>query len=414
MERKRFFYSVGLSLMALFLVVAFSGVTLAKKAPETIKVSGVISLTGKMASQGVQLAHAYQIYIDKVNEAGGVYVKEFDKKIPVEFRVLDDESDGLKTQSQLETANSWGAVANLGGLGCSSFELGTPIAQKNKMTWVGPGCGGWAPHQHGNTWMYSTFHKTPIFSPLVFDMILQGPPPIPKKVAIFEINQLDCQESAEAWTKAAKEKGFEIVFHQKYPVGTSDFSALITSAKAAGADILLGYPTPPEGPILIKQMKELDWAPKVTYLVRAPESSNFGPTLGELADYVVTPVAWSSKLQMAENDYLNKMMVEKFNEKCDPVAGSAYAAAQVLVAAIEKAGTLDRQAVRDAIKNIDMETVSGRIHFSEEGYALDKLLLILQWMDGDTRIVYRNAAGEAYGDQVPTAPLKWQPAWSER
>ena len=104
----------------------------------------------------------------------------------------------------------------------------------------------------------------------------------------------------------------------------------------------------------------------------------------------------------------------KFNRVPDPVAGSAYAAAEVLVDAMQRAGTLDREAIRKAVSETDMETVAGRIRFAEDGHAIDKVSVVLQWKDGDTHIVYVNKAGEKYGDQIPVRPLEWQPPWSER
>ena len=69
-----------------------------------------------------------------------------------------------------------------------------------------------------------------------------------------------------------KKGGFEVVFHKKYPFGTKDFSALITGAKSAGAEILYAYPIPPEAPTILKQMKELDFNPKVTFFFLGPLS----------------------------------------------------------------------------------------------------------------------------------------------
>jgi branched-chain amino acid transport system substrate-binding protein len=382
--------------------------------PKSIKVSGVISMTGKMAGNGIQLHEAYQILADRINAQGGIYIKEYGKKIPIEYRLLDDESDGQKTQTQLEVANSWGAVANLGGLGCSSFELGPPVCQKNKMTWIGPGCGGWAPHQQGNDYLFSVFSKTPYMMPMVFEMILEQPGPKPKKVAIFEINQLDAQEAVGFWKEAAKKGGFEIVFHQKYPAGTKDFSAMITGAKASGAEILLAYPIPPAGPAIIKQMKELDFSPKVTHFVRAAEGSRFGPSLGPMSDYVTLPVAWSDKYQFPENDYLHKKFVEKTGKGPDLVAGNAYASGQVLFAAIEKAGTLDRKAIRNAVRDTSMMTVSGPVRFSKYGHPQDKVLVVAQWIGGDRKIVYANKFGKKFTKEVPVTKLNWQPKWSER
>jgi len=411
MKKAGFPKMIGCCLLALVLFFGLGGVVQA--APKTIKVSAVISMTGPMAGNGIQLHEAYEIITAKVNADGGIYVKEYGKKLPVEYRMLDDESDGQKTQTQLEVANSWGAVANLGGLGCASFELGTPICQKNKMTWVGPGCGGWTPHQQGNEWLFSVFSKTPFMGPLPFDMIRAQPGPKPSKVAIFEINQLDAQEEVGYWKKAMKDD-FQLVFHQKYPAGTKDFSAMITGAKAAGAEILLAYPVPPAGPAIIKQMKELDWSPKVIHFVRAAEGSRFGPSLGPLSDYVTLPVGWSDKYRFPENDYLHKQFVAKTGKGPDLVAGNAYAAAQVLFAAIEKAGTLDRTAIRDAVRNTDMMTVSGPIKFSDVGHPEGKVLVVAQWIGGDRVIVYTNEFGKKYPNDVPVVPLKYAPKWSER
>lgn len=386
----------------------------ATKAPESVKISAVLSLTGPFAPLGTSAKMAYQIYFDQVNSAGGIYVKEFNKKIPVELKILDDESDGLKTIFQLEVANEWGAVANVGGYGCTSFEVGTVVAEKNKMVWIGPGCSGWTPHQRGIKYMFSLLNKTPFNSPIVFDVVLSMPEPRPKKVAIFEINQLDCQESTEYWRKAAEKGGFEIVYHYKYAFGTKDFSAMITGAKAAGAEILLAYPTPPEGMAIIKQMKELDYSPKLTYWIRAAASASFGQALGPLSDYVTLPIEWSNQLRIPGNDEFNAEHQKRFGKLGDPFTGAAYAAAQVLANAIQKAGTLNRKAIRDAVAATDTETVVGHIRFSPQGWVTDQLCLILQWKDGKQNIVYYNKTGEKYKQYIPKVDMKWQPAWSAR
>jgi branched-chain amino acid transport system substrate-binding protein len=412
MRKKRSTIIIGSCVLAFLLTLSLT--IHVQAAPKSIKITAVLSMTGKFSGMGEQIKPSYEIAVEQVNAEGGIYLKKYGKKLPVELKVLDDESDGLKTQTQLEVGSSWGAVANFGGLGCTSFEMGTPIAMKNKMVWIGPGCGGWAPHQLGNKWMFSSFFKTPFFSPLVFDMIKSMPEPRPKKVAIFEINQLDCAEAVEAWKKKAEETGFEIVFHQKYPAGTKDFSAMITGAKAAGAEISLAYPLPPMGPVIIKQMKELDWSPKLIYWSRAPEGAKFGPSLGKLSDYVTLPCAWSPKFKLAGNEYLNAQYQKKMGRPSDLIVGSAYASAQILFNAIERAGSLDKNAIRNAVQTTDMETVAGRVRFTEQGWAKDRVVVILQWLNGKQNIVYANGPGKKYGDQIPVTALKWQPKWSER
>ncbi len=412
MARKASPIRVGIVLLLIVGVIGFGSISQA--APESIKVSSVVPLTGHFSSTGAPLKIAYELIAKKINDDGGIYIKEYGKKLPIELKILDDESDGQKTQSQLEFANSWGSVANLGGLGCASFELGTPICAKNKLAWIGPGCGGWQPHQIGNEWLFSIFEKTKFVAPMPFDMILENPQQKPRKVAIFEINQLDSQEAVSFMQPAMKAGGFEVVYHQKYPFGTKDFSAIISGAKNAGAEILIDYPVPPAAPIILKQMKELDFSPKVTYFIRAIISTTLIPTIGEPGNYLVGATPYFSDFKFPENDYLQEAFRKKAGREPDPSVGVGYASGQVLFAAIEKAGTLERKAIRDAIRGIDMMTVCGPVKFDDKGLPVGKVLVNIQYMNGKPKIVYANAYGKKFPKEVPVSPFQYQPKWSER
>lgn len=403
---------IGCCLLVLLVTMCLGNVSQA--APKSIKISSVIPLTGGFSSLGIPLNIAYEIITEEVNSEGGIFVKKYGKKLPVELKVLDDESKGQRTQAQLEYANSWGAVANLGGLGCSSFEMGTPICAKNKMAWIGPGCGGISPHETGNEWLFSVFEKTKTVGPMPFDMILENPQEKPRKVALFEINQLDCAEAFDYMKPHMKKGGFKVVFHQKYPVGTKDFSAMISGAKNAGADILIAYPIPPEAPAILKQMKQLDFSPKVTYFIRAIQSTRLLPTIGEACNYVVGSTPWFTDFNFPGNDGFIKEFSKRFGKEPDPSAGPGYASAQVLFAAIEKAGTLDRKDIRDAIRATDMITVSGPVKFAANGEPVDKVLVNIQYIGKKPRMVYANPAGKKFPKEVPISPFKYQPKWSER
>ena len=64
-------------------------------------------MTGRYASLGEQVKNGYELAVDDINKAGGVMVKEFDKKIPLELKELDDESDPTKTVQRHETELSF-------------------------------------------------------------------------------------------------------------------------------------------------------------------------------------------------------------------------------------------------------------------------------------------------------------------
>src|SRR5262245_31447061 len=62
-------------------------------APDSIKIGAVVPITGRYASLGEQVKNGYELAFDDINKGGGVMVKEFGKKIPLELKLLDDESD---------------------------------------------------------------------------------------------------------------------------------------------------------------------------------------------------------------------------------------------------------------------------------------------------------------------------------
>src|SRR5574341_1312002 len=89
-------------LMSSMLIVAFLlsavGIGAAapnvRQAPEKIIIGNAIALSGPN-SAGAMLSQvpSYDLWVSDVNADGGIYVKEFDKKIPVEILRYDDTSD---------------------------------------------------------------------------------------------------------------------------------------------------------------------------------------------------------------------------------------------------------------------------------------------------------------------------------
>jgi len=65
----------------------------AAAAPECIEIGSSIPLTGRFGSLGTQVKPGYAYAVEDINAGGGIYVKEFDKKIPLCLTVYDDESD---------------------------------------------------------------------------------------------------------------------------------------------------------------------------------------------------------------------------------------------------------------------------------------------------------------------------------
>jgi branched-chain amino acid transport system substrate-binding protein len=80
----------------------------------------------------------------------------------------------------------------------------------------------------------------------------------------------------------------------------------------------------------------------------------------------------------------------------------------VLTEAVKRAGSLDREKVRDAILKLDVNTVYGRFKVDGDGYQIGKKLVTIQWQDGKKVIVWPEELAPVKA-RFPTPPWNQRP-----
>ncbi len=359
-------------------------------APEFIEIGAVIPLTGAYASGGSQVKNGYEFAVEDVNAAGGVYVAEYDAQIPLRLTILDDESDPTKTVSNLESLFAdQDVIAYLGGFGSSLHAAAAAIAEKNQVPYLGVAFAQWSIHQQGYQYLFSPFWKSPLGATEMFEMLNALIPEgeRPTKIAIFAETTDWGIEFGGLWEEAAPQYGYEIVVREDYAPTTPDFTDMILRAQAAEADMLLALPIPPDGVTIVRQMGELDWAPKFTLIVRAPDNPVWAENLGSVGDYVALCPGWHNAMTFPGVDAINQKHNELFDRPADPMVGPSYANVEILVDAIERAGTLDRAAIRQALAETDMDAVIGHVTFNEDGTG-NVLIPFLQYINGKQELIW--------------------------
>lgn len=386
---KRLFLTTVLLLAVL--VSALGTLTLAQdNGPETIPIGATIPLTGRYAGGGAQVERGYQMAVDDINADGGVYVKQYDRKIPLELIVQDDESDPVKTVSNLEDLHSNNdVVAYLGGFGSDLHAAAAAVAEVNSVPYLGVAFALWGVHQEGYKYLFSPFPKSPDLSKTVFEFLnttlAEGDRPT--RVGILQESTDWGIELGDFWEKDAPDYGYEVVAHEEYAPGTSDFTDLILRLQNADVQLLLSLPNPPDGITLATQMAELNWAPAVSVVIRAPDVPTWPQSLGTGGDYVLFMPGWHNAMAFPGVDKLNEEHMAMMDRPADPMVGPSYSLIQILSAAIESAGTLDRDAIRDAIAATDMDTMIGPVTFNEDGTG-NVITAILQYQNGKAELVW--------------------------
>jgi branched-chain amino acid transport system substrate-binding protein len=375
-------------------------------APPTIKIGALISITGPDASVGGQQLDGYQMAVDDINEDGGVYVKEFDKKIPLELIVMDMETNAEKAAARAETLYAeHDVVASVGSM---LVGAAAHIFEKNKLPVIVMANAISALHDRDYKYWFSACPKNPDFVQAVLNFLDSIPEDIrPTKVAIFEEQTDWVLEYTIYFKKEAAARGYDIVSYGKYAMLAKDLSPLILEAKDAGGEVVIGNPTTPDAITLLKQMKELDYNSKAVVIMRAAGDISWASAAGEMGEYVISPDEWHPALDFPGVDELNAKYQAKSGQPAQPHTGPSYASIQILADAIERAGTLDRDKIRDAIAATDMITVGGPVKFAENGTLIEPTVLMSQWQSGVKEIIWP--------EKWMTKPLVYPlPEWSKR
>ena len=370
---------------------AFGALTLAQDdGPEAIVIGATVPLTGRYAGGGGQVERGYTMAVEAINADGGVFVEEFDRQIPLELVLLDDESDPVKTVSNLEDLFSNNeAVVYLGGFGSDLHAAAAAVAEVNGVPYLGVAFALWGVHQEGYQYLFSPFPKSPDLSKTVFEFLnaTLEEEARPTRVGILQESTDWGIELGDLWEQDAPEYGYEVVARAEYAPGNQDFTDLILQMQDAEVEVLLSLPNPPDGITLLTQMAELDWTPAFSVVIRAPDVPTWSQSLGPVGDYVAFMPGWHNAMAFPGVDMLNEAHMEMMDRPADPMVGPSYSLIQILAAAIEEAGTLDRDAIRDAIGATDMDTMIGPVTFREDGTG-DVITAILQYQNGRPELVW--------------------------
>jgi branched-chain amino acid transport system substrate-binding protein len=384
MKRKLFFY---FTVWVVLMQTLAWGAIAASPAPPTIPVGALVSLSGFDSNLGNQAKAGYEIAAEDINRTGGIFVKEYGKKMPLDIIIQNMESDRTKAVSRMEWLNTSKKIVAY--VGTTMIDSGAGVAEKNRVPAIVTISPVQRTHERGLRYWFSPSPKPPDYAKIMFD-ILETIPPEKRfeTVAILEEQSTYGVEMAEYFKKESLQRRFKVVSYEKYTVMSKELSPAIMAAKNAGAEVLLTCPVTPDAMLMMRQMKELDYNPKALVLLRGAEDLSWGKAMGPTGEYVILYGGWHHRVNFQGADKLNVTYQSKFGRPADVITGPAYASIQILAAAIEKAGTLDTTKIRDALAETDMMTVVGKVKFRPNGTLIDPCPAVIQWLGGSQKLVW--------------------------
>jgi branched-chain amino acid transport system substrate-binding protein len=363
--------------------------------------------TGPLADFGEASPWADERAIAAINKDGGIFIKEAGKKLPVKVRIVDTQSDPtkageaaskliLKDKVDLMVVMHTPDTVNPVTAMCERYEMPCISLDAPVEAWLSGG-----PYE----WSFHAFWTIDTLSDIYIGMWEEFADKHSKVVGGLWPNDPDGKAWAPIFTDKLKAKGWDVVDPGRFPYFLKDFSSQISAFKKAGADILTGVLIPPDWTTAWRQCHQQGYIPKIASIGKAILFPSAVEALGgDLPLGLSTEIWWSPN-----HPFKSSLTGESAMDLCDawtkeknkiwnqPI-GFKYAGFEIAADVLKRAQSLDKEAIREAIKQTDMNSIVGHIKYNDKNYSPTPLVGG-QWIKGkkypwEIQIVYNKLAPE--------------------
>jgi branched-chain amino acid transport system substrate-binding protein len=377
-------------------------------AKDKIVIGQAIALSGPLAG-GVAIAGGkiYEMWVEEVNKNGGIYVKEYGKKLPVELKRYDDKSDIGTMTNLLEKLIVEDKVDFVfPPWGTAWLFAAAPIANKYGYILIGGPGGALKLKELSLPYFFQVLNFSETQAPALADIFKEVGV---KSVAMIYRGDLHGVEYGNAMVPFFKKRGIEVKVNKSFPPEIKDLSPLLKEAKSLGVDAFCSACYPGGGMLLTGQSMELGINFNAFFLTVLPFSpSLYRGTFGvEGVEGVMGGGAWNAKSSPGAKELVDKF-VKRFKVETDYWGGLYYwSSLQHFQQAIEKAGTLNQKKIRDIMAKERFNTALGPFWYDKDRYFVNHPGEIGQWQKGVFEVIDP-------GKKRTAPPLYPKPPWPQK
>jgi branched-chain amino acid transport system substrate-binding protein len=357
-------------------------------AKDKIVIGQAVPLSGMLAmSNAVVSDPYYDLWIKDVNAEGGIYVKEYGKKLPVELLKYDDKSDvGTMTRLVEKLILEDKVDFLLPPWGTASLFAAAPIANKYGYILIG-GAGGAEKLKALNLpYFFQSLNFSEDQVPVIVKIFKELGV---KRVAIIHHEDLHGVEYSGMAVPAFKKSGIEVVMKKSYPMGVKDLSPLLKQAKAANVDAFIGFSYPDECMLITGQSLELGINFKNFFLSVGPAFTFYRNAFSApVVEGVMGGGAWNPKSSPGARKFADHFK-EVTGKEMGNYWGSIYfySAMQHFKQSVEKAGTLDQKKIRAVMAKEKFDTALGPYWYDKRQLSVNHPGQIGQWQKGVFEVI---------------------------
>jgi branched-chain amino acid transport system substrate-binding protein len=371
------------------------------------------SLSGQYAELGNTIHRGHQLCVKQVNARGGVLGRQ------VQLIVEDDQSQAAAAVTIYERLISQEKVDLVFSPYSSPItEAVANVTEKHRRPMVAAGAATTSIFKKGRKYIFMLLSPAAVYLEGLVDTAAKRGL---KTIAVLYEDTLFPKAIALGAVEIAKKRGMQAVVVEAYPKETKDFSAILNKVKASNPDVVAAATYFDDSIAVIRQMKTAGLNPRMHAVTVGGDLPKFHEVLGRDAEFVYGASQWLPELVTLRAGGLIPIArqypgAREFTEdyaKEFPGADLSYqtaqgfAACQILLDAVRRAGSLDPDNIRDAILKFEGNTVYGAFKVDADGFQVTHKMVMFQWQDGKKAIVWP----EELAVDRPRFPT---PPWSQR
>jgi branched-chain amino acid transport system substrate-binding protein len=351
-----------------------------------IKIGTSLPLTGEFSQPGKAAEQGYQVWREMINADGGLLGRD------VELVIKDDASNQNTIVADYNALISQDKVDLLVGSYSSLLNLpASAVAERNQMLFVEPAGGSPKMFERGFKYLFFSQQATSDKQGKVFADWVAGLPADkkPKTAAYPTLDDPFAAPSVDGVRKILEAAGITTVYQETYAIDTKNFDTIAGAMKAAAPELVVHGAIFEDGVGLVRAMLKADFKPKWLYQTTAPSlGEQYAEAIGpENTEGICFAISHAPQAKTPGNAEFVAKYEEMFGGSPPEDAADAYAAGQVLAAAVEAVGSIDDQAkLADWLRANPVQTILGELRWNEDG-SPEGDFLIGQWQNGKVEFI---------------------------
>jgi branched-chain amino acid transport system substrate-binding protein len=351
-------------------------------AAEPIRIGVSLGLTGQYEQPALMHQRAYLLCQDQINARGGI----FERKLA--FDIRDDHGSAEEARAiYLAFTAEDGVDIVLAPYSSDLTAAVAPIAEERGFPMLAAGAAA------DLLWRRGYHNLIGVLTPA--SRYTQGMMRLATEadfstIALLHAGDDFSREIAAGTRKWAPFLKLKIVSDIELYRGSEGDKDIMLSVRNSGADLLIVAGYFDEAARMRRAMGGIGWYPQAYFATVGPSFPNWKSLLGADAERAFTTSIWEPA--RPDESTVSQQFAQAFKDRYAVIpsyhAAAAFAACQVLEAALIRAGSTDHDHYRDALFALDSNTVIGRFAVDRTGMQTKRLDMVVQWIDGEKQIVW--------------------------